>query len=40
MNNAWMKGLDRDEVAKVNNDFRKWIDGDQPAAAEPEPMVQ
>ncbi|KAH9220502.1 hypothetical protein DL95DRAFT_433096 [Leptodontidium sp. 2 PMI_412] len=40
MNNAWMKGLDRDEVAKVNNDFRKWIDGDQPAATEAEAMVQ
>lgn len=26
MNNTWMKGLDRDEVANVNNDFKKWMD--------------
>jgi paired amphipathic helix protein Sin3a len=34
MNNAWMKGLDRDEVANVNNDFKKWIeDGIVPGSA-------
>ena len=26
MNNRWMRGLDRDAVAKVNSDFKKWMD--------------
>lgn len=26
MNNSWMKGLDRDEVANINNDFKKWME--------------
>jgi len=26
MNNRWMKGLDRDEVANINSDFKKWMD--------------
>ncbi|CZT47049.1 related to transcription regulatory protein [Rhynchosporium secalis] len=39
MNNAWMKGLDRDEVAKINNDFRNWIDGSsEEAGAEDDTM--
>lgn len=41
MNNAWMKNLDRDEVAKKNNDFRKWIDdGVIPGSADAEAMEQ
>lgn len=26
MNNAWMKGLNHDEVSKVTMDFKKWTD--------------
>ncbi|KAK6583203.1 hypothetical protein PZA11_004279 [Diplocarpon coronariae] len=26
MNNVWMKGLDRDEVAKKNEEFKAWIE--------------
>ncbi len=26
LNNAWMKGLDRDEVANVNSHFKKWME--------------
>ncbi|TVY44918.1 Paired amphipathic helix protein [Lachnellula subtilissima] len=26
MNNAWMKGLDHDEVSKVSMEFKKWTD--------------
>ncbi len=43
MNNAWMKGRDRDEVAKVNDDFKKWIEnGNVPGrgSAQPEAMVE
>lgn len=40
MNNAWMKGRDRDEVANVNNEFRQWMEngilpGSSPAVAAP-----
>lgn len=36
MNNAWMKGLDRDDVAKVNKDFKLWTEeGIVPDKAEP-----
>ncbi|KAM3069342.1 Transcriptional regulatory protein sin3 [Clarireedia jacksonii] len=34
MNNRWMKGLNHDEVSKINQDFQKWVtDGVLPTGA-------
>ena len=39
MNNRWMRGLDRDAVAKVNSDFKKWMDeGIVPGSDAPAPV--
>jgi paired amphipathic helix protein Sin3a len=39
MNNRWMRGLDRDTVAKVNSDFKKWMDeGVVPGTEAPVPV--
>ena len=44
MNNRWMKGLNHDQVSKVTQDFKKWVDegvvpGTETAAAAPAPDV-
>ena len=39
MNNAWMKGMESGEVARIKGDFKRWVDegvvpGEEPVVVE------